>query len=552
MKRHNLKRSAALALAAVTIIGSLVVPQTQVQAASKKKVYLVTEMSDNGGGKTKYTYNKKGLMTKTVYTDSSKSKSTETSTTSTTKYSYTKKDRISKSNTNYVKKTIGYDTYDTKTDGDNGSYTDRETGERQTPSTSTYKADSSTAYTYDKKGNVTQTVYTHYSRSLPENTSKTESYKTSKEISYRADAKGNQIPGTGVWVNADYSKTRDVEYTDNGTSRTRTITVTERTLDQRNSTATNLIYVTYKSVNTQTLTNKSGTTTTYTYDKKKRAKKAVSTKVNTYILEYRYSKFENDNEKEVRESTTTETTTTRSTDTYTYNKKGKATKVVTDYEPEVSYVKEISQKNSEVVNSVNTITLLSNEKTTIADGKKTYTSTSQEGSNSTPKTINKTYNYPANTTRTTTTIKYDKKGNVKSKAAKIATTDNRVYTYKVNTDGSRGVQQYNQLINDDGTPATYSDGSPIPDTESPVYSTRVTTSSTSNSKEVELKKNTARLTKAVGIDKELAEGESKSSYTVSRVTYKVKAKKVSKSAATSADKQQWILQNGYYNGVMGL
>ena len=118
-----------------------------------------------------------------------------------------------------------------------------------------------------------------------------------------------------------------------------------------------------------------------------------------------------------------------------------------------------------------------------------------------------------------------------------------MYTYTVNTDGDREIQ-YNMLTN--------SDGSQSKDYDSPVYTSRTYTSTSSSSKEVELKKNTARLTKAVGMYKSLGEGESDSSYSVSRTTYKVKAKKVAKSAASSANKQQWIMQNGSYNGVMGL
>lgn len=563
MKRMNLKRSAALALAAVTIAGSLVVPSNTAQAAGKKTVYVVTESQGNGGGKTKYSYNKKGLISKAVYTDTEKSKSEEVTYKDTTSYSYNKKNKIASSKSEYVRTSVDYDTY--------GGYNDIYEGERmpavagKNPSTTVYKSTTDTAYTYDKKGNLTTKVETCVNTTIPENGTSTDTVTSYGYIParYQEDPNGNYlkseysdyyyyeddteylqgkkrysiVPGTGVDdVRYQYTTTSNVAVTANADgSVTTTTTTTSSTLDSANSTATNIVLKSSTSTSVFTTSNKSTTTTTYTYDKKKRAKTAVATTV--YTSSTVYSKTDADGDKTDRTSTTERTSKT--TDTYTYNKKGKATKVVTKSEPDVKSVSSSTDTYTYTYNN-KTTTSTTTTNTTTENGQRT--TVTSHPSNGTVTSTTRVVPYPANSSEITTTFKYDKKGNVKSYKATTKSTDNRRYVYTMNADGTHGEQQYVKRTDEDGDIVN----------DYPVYTTKVTTSTTTNSKEVELKKNTARLTKAIGMTNTLAEGESNTSYNVSRVAYKVKAKKVAKSAASAANKQQWILQNGSYNGEMGL
>ena len=557
----NLKKNAALALAAVTIAGSIIVPTSNVQAAGKSTVYVVTERQSDKGGKTKYSYNKNGLLTKEAFSDSYKSKGEEWSKSSTTKYKYNKKNRI-------TSKTYESSRKDEEFYTDNyGERRPNKDGKISTVSTS--KSNSTTDYTYDKKGKVTKTVTASYSTYIPEGRTETRTWKEEYYIydRYQKDANGNyvydddydriKVDGTGVYVNADKTETKTTTYTDNGNGTITKVTTTETTtLDSENSTATNLVYVKNTVSETETTTDQKVTTTTYTYDKKKRVKKAVADTVDTSSVAttttYTYNVGTAEQYELKDESTTSSTDTSRTTDTYSYNKKGKATKVVTIDEPEVSYVSETTTKDAsrQYQSSNGTYNVVIKEyltKTTIENGSKTTVKTSPKTNpdgSVTAETTTKVVSYPSNTKSITTTYKYDKKGNIKSSKAKKVDTNNRAYTYTVTADGTEKVV-YNQ-IQIPGVEGL------VDDTDSPVYTQKVTTSTATNSNEVELKKNTDRLTKAIGIDKKLAEGESKSSYDVSRVTYKVKAKKVSKSAASSVNKQQWIIQNGAFNGEAGL
>ncbi len=65
MKNRFLK-GLSVALAAALALGAI--PATQTEAASKKTIYVVTEATDNNGGVTKYTYDKRGRIVKEVYT----------------------------------------------------------------------------------------------------------------------------------------------------------------------------------------------------------------------------------------------------------------------------------------------------------------------------------------------------------------------------------------------------------------------------------------------------------------------------------------------------
>lgn len=640
MRRINLRRSAALVLAAVTILGSVVVPQTTTQAAGKKTVYLVTEEQSNAGGKTKYTYNGKGLLTKAAYTNATKSKETESKTVSTTKYSYNKKNRIS---------AVKYDSTNTEIDYYTDNYGDRRPRlkDGKTSTTTVTKKNAEVAYTYDKKGKVTQTVETAYGVSLPENTSDTSSYDGTIDIPTRfqetaqgtyvkseygsryrvskpasdsngyssdyvyvylkdnsddrgysyykgdyyidatkldlttleddekklvndalaAEKKYSIVPGTGV-DNVKYTDTTTTTttYTDNGNgSLTKTTTVEEQNVDRDNSTAISVVYTKNSTVTTITTTVKNEITTSYTYDKKKRVKKAVADTVRTTTTTGKrtYTSMVGTPEQKSTDSEFTRTATKKSriTDSYTYNKKGKATKIVTLNEPDIRSEEVINKKYPDSVQKYEngeyktvTETRESTQSIVIENGTKTRTNAdpkkNDDGSVTTV-TTTKSVAYPANVEKYTTTFKYDKKGNIKSYKGKNEDTNNRAATYTV-VDGVEK-QVYNQKTEKQYDYATNtSKDVQVDDYESPVYTTKTTTSTSTYSKDVELKKNTARLTKVVGMDKWLPEGASTSSYDVSRTTYKVKSKKVARSTSSAANKQQWIIQNGMNNGETGL
>ena len=144
--RKSIKSVMAFALAA-SMIASTVAPAATVSAASK--VNVITKATYNSGSTVKYSYNKKGLITKSVSTSSSKDNDSDTSTTVTTTFKYNKKNKISSKTSKTVEKVTSYETDKT---------TGLKLGAKKGTVTTTTTA--VTAYTYNKKGLATQSVTT--------------------------------------------------------------------------------------------------------------------------------------------------------------------------------------------------------------------------------------------------------------------------------------------------------------------------------------------------------------------------------------------------------
>jgi hypothetical protein len=240
----------AFALAA-SLAASTLAPATTSQAASKSNV--VTKQTDNSGYTWKYSYNKKGLVTKKVGTTSYKGKDSDHSTTTTITYKYNKKNKIATKTEKEVAKTTSYETDKT---------TGLKLGAKKGTVTTTTTA--VTKFTYNKKGLATQSVTT---TTVGKSGSNTETEKTAgfgntwsweDDISwqqaieledgrilagyneYSSDGKmissdENSInnaffyaPGTTFAIGEDETTTK-TEYKDNGKgSYTTTTTVTEK------------------------------------------------------------------------------------------------------------------------------------------------------------------------------------------------------------------------------------------------------------------------------------------------------------------------------------
>ena len=144
--RKGIKSVMAFALAA-TLAASTLAPAATASAASK--VNVITKATYNSGSTVKYSYNKKGLITKSVSTSSSKDNDSDTSTTVTTTFKYNKKNKVSTKTAKTVKKVTTYETDKT---------TGLKIGAKQGTVTTTTTA--VTNFTYNKKGLATQSVTT--------------------------------------------------------------------------------------------------------------------------------------------------------------------------------------------------------------------------------------------------------------------------------------------------------------------------------------------------------------------------------------------------------
>ena len=133
--------------AAVGATGSSV----DAQAAAKTKVSMVTKASNNDGDSIKYTYNKKGLVSKIVATNSYKTTTTDVKTTKTTKFTYNKKNYVTAKSIVTSEAVTSYDT-DNTTGKANGVVL----GTVTTTTTEDH------VYTVNKKGRATKDVVTSY------------------------------------------------------------------------------------------------------------------------------------------------------------------------------------------------------------------------------------------------------------------------------------------------------------------------------------------------------------------------------------------------------
>ncbi|MCR5702652.1 MAG: hypothetical protein K6G76_10985 [Lachnospiraceae bacterium] len=248
MKR-SIKSIMAFALAA-SLAASTLAPATTSQAASKSNV--VTKQTDNSGYTWKYSYNKKGLVTKKVGTTSYKESDSDHSTTTTITYKYNKKNKIATKTAKTVDKATTYETDKT---------TGLKLGAKKGTVTTTTSA--VTKFTYNKKGLATQSVTT---TTVGKSGSNTETEKTrgfsggwDDDFNLHLEATEledgrilagyNEYSLDGKWISSDeYSinnaffyapgttfaigedeKTTKTEYKDNGNgSYTTTTTVTEK------------------------------------------------------------------------------------------------------------------------------------------------------------------------------------------------------------------------------------------------------------------------------------------------------------------------------------
>lgn len=339
--RKSIKSVMAFALAA-TLAASTLAPAATASAASK--VNVITKATYNSGSTVKYSYNKKGLITKSVSTKSSKDNDSDTSTTVTTTFKYNKKNKVSTKTAKTVEKVTSYET-------------DKTTGLKLGAKKGTVTTTTTTVtnYTYDKKGLATQSVATtttSMSGSIT-TTSKSRNYY-GEELAdgtffggynyYNADGtqnaentKANAWFYTGNVVYGSGDTTTTTTYTDNGNGSYKAVTVsTTSSTDSPVKVEENASYYkksvvdgivkmipltkgtdgTYKSADgsitsywpdvtivssksvspdpegststskktittTDTQSGKTVTTTKYSYDKKKRVSKAVSTTVST-------------------------------------------------------------------------------------------------------------------------------------------------------------------------------------------------------------------------------------------------------------------------------
>ncbi len=222
--RKSIKSIMAFALAA-SLAASTLAPATTAQAASKQNV--ITKATYNDGSTVKYSYNKKGLVTKSVDSKSYKTDDTDVSIKTTTTYKYNKKNKIS-SKTAKTVTTVKY----YNTDKTTGLTI---TGNQGTVTTTKTEV---TKFTYNKKGLATQSETTTTTTKAGETTIDdnsiigTEVKLPTGEIKYIAGYNRTALDGSNIsnaWgksANAYYytgniadtasTTTTKTTYTDNG------------------------------------------------------------------------------------------------------------------------------------------------------------------------------------------------------------------------------------------------------------------------------------------------------------------------------------------------
>ena len=287
MFKKSSKVLAAVLAAAMVFTGAAVGAtgsSVDAQAAAKTKVSMVTKASNNDGDSIKYTYNKKGLVSKIVATNSYKTTTTDVKTTKTTKFTYNKK--------NYVTaKSIVTSTAETSYDTDNT--TGKANGVVLGTVTTTTTEDH--VYTVNKKGRATKDVVTSY---IGMSGSVTETEYTGQSY---YDANKTKFYYYDDWDDSNIYYTNDLRicttvttttaYTDNGNGSYTKVVTTETsrpdTKDTLNYDANNkLVSATIELAGTASTTKEVVTTTEsfkevqtneYTYSKDKAILNNVST-----------------------------------------------------------------------------------------------------------------------------------------------------------------------------------------------------------------------------------------------------------------------------------
>ena len=447
-KRSSRLLAAALAAALVFTGAAAGVSATGVdtQAAAKSTVYRVTQTKDNSGDTIKYSYNKKGLVSKKVSTYKATGSDTDSKTVDTTTYKYNKKNRITKKTEKIVTTTTYYET-------------DENTGQTitGTEGTVTYTTVITTKYTYNKKGlakkSVTTTTYTQ-SGSLT-NTDNTRLTSDAKQVSlngsiayvagyntYAADgteysdntsANAYYYAGNDV-ASAVNSVTTTTEYTNDGDG-SYTEKVVETTNSQNYATTDNVTV--YRKTSEYVDTDGDGTKDSWS-----------DWSAGTANWTYETSVTDNGNKEHkftlsgaARDIPTYSSGTTYYF-TYTDSKTGK-TVVYPSIAPSDEYVKDASD---------NITNQYKYEYYTVINQRNiALTSTGDESTYSSTDTTTNTY---TKKTTTTTTYKYDKKKRVKSEKVTEVSTGNTTTANKSDSTTTYS-KDAGQLVYDEDEGWTY-------------------------------------------------------------------------------------------------
>lgn len=325
-----------------------------------------------------------------------------------------------------------------------------------------------------------------------------------------------------------------------------------------------------------TYTSKAATTTKYSY-KKNNVKKAVSTTVRTFDPDSEESEtyvtgpstessttYYSDGSSEVYNSTdntvnkNSYSETVKNTTTYSYKKGKVAKKVVSDAGvPTYTnvYTRGLDNSSSEYVHSNGTKDSYKwtesgpdceyETTTTVAGGTKTVTTRRNEyttvfehnGVPSTWKggkneTTTKTDSVKATPSKATTKYSYDKKGNVKSAKETGKKSEEKIL---VNENFGNALVEFG------------ADGETKPATMVDSTSYKITDKFANT-----IKAGTKRLKVALKFRTSKSGRYTHSGYELGRRKFTLKAKKLSSKNAKAAELQQWIIQNGGLNGVVGL
>ena len=440
----------AVLLAFAMVVTFMPFTALNVDAASKGKVKMVTQVTSDDGSVVKYSYNKKGLVSKIVSTWGEKGSDSDSYETSVTTFSYNKKNRIT--------------TKVTKTSFQNIEYKmDRTTGKRILGTEENVVTTTTTVenFVYNNKGLATQSVRT----------------------------------STTVKSGSEVYDSETTTYKDNGNG-----TYTETYIEKGEKPS---VYV---------RSDKKVTTINYSYDKKKRVSSAAVSEVDSYSSTHSYT-----DSGKTYAYTSERSDTNVYTEAYAYGKKNRMKKMTT-YNPGVenSTDKYILTVNGKLDYSEVEIT---------ANGQRKTITTDETGKSETK--IDSNYKNRPEPTNLIQTFKYDKKGNLKTIAATGSETEWRTV--------------YNETT---GQP-TYDASGKIVKQLISYLTSRVTNYDNT------VKKGSNRISKQLAMTTSQRERARSAGYGLSgRVVYKVKAKKASDKK--SAEKQQWMIQNGPFAGVVGL
>lgn len=481
------RRILSMFLALAVVMTFMPMVTLTADAASGGKAQLVKEAKYNSGDTVKYTYNKKGLVKKSVSTYSENSVSSYEKYTTTTTYKYNKKNKISKKTSKDVTTETNY-----KTDNTTGKKRKASKGTVTTTRTAV------TTFKYNKKGLATQAVtssnYVKAGSEVSSHRYLDDAYKLTNG-QYRDYYDDHVLTAAEIAARTD-AGTSTTAYKNNGNG---TYTVTHS-----GSTAASV----YK--------DSSVTTVKYSYDKKKRVKKASYTTVSTDVETYTgTSGYRN---------VYTAVSTNTFTEKYSYDKKGRLKKLVRT-NPNIA-----NRRVTDADYYSDGSTYIS---TTVTYGTKVTRTTTENGKVISTSTDTIKADYPDTSTYT---YKYDKNGNLKS--SKSSTVDK--YDVDIEDEVYDDVSVY--FINAQG----YREHA-----QTAVSTVRKTTSTFTNT----VKKGTKALLTKLGVYKGTTDGYNNGasgSYSMDKVKFKLKAKKVSSKLKKLVEAQQWMIQNGVFCGTAGL